>query len=157
MGKSGPETGKKGHAAKLRDSFNEKTNACLGKSIANKTTGIEASFSTESQKEIRSRVQNSKDNGFTISEHFEMANQIIDLFKNASLEKEHGDIKHGRPDLIIERFLSREKTLSTGKKVKGCITIKHSLHPDGRIIYSLEVMDTKKALEQTRAKGQRQK
>ena len=61
------------------------------------------------------------------------------------------------PDLIIERFLSREKTLSTGKKVKGCITIKHSLHPDGRIIYSLEVMDTKKALEQTRAKGQRQK
>ena len=36
MGKSGPETGKKGHAAKLRDSFNEKTNACLGKSIANK-------------------------------------------------------------------------------------------------------------------------
>lgn len=148
---------KKGHAAKLRESFNEKTDAYLGKAISNKATGAEASFSSESQKEVRSRTQNSKDNGFTIGEHFEMANQIIDLFENATLVKEHEDTKHGRPDLRIERFLSSEKTLSTGKKVKGCITVKHSLKPDGRIIYSLEVMDTKKALEQTRAKGQRQK
>lgn len=145
---------KKGHAAKLRDSFNEKTNAYLGKSISNKATGIEATFSSESQKEVRSRTQNSKDNGFTIGEHFEMANQIIDLFENATLEKVHDDVKHGNPELKIERFLSKEKTLSSGKSVRACITVKHSLDKDCRNLYSLEVMDTKKALEQTRAKGQ---
>lgn len=151
---SGEGTVKKGHAAKLRESFNEKTDAYLGKSIKNKSAGVEASFSSESQKEVRSRTQNSKANGFTIGEHFEMANQIIDLFENATLEKVHDDVKHGNPEIKIERFLSKEKSLSSGKKVKACITVKLSLDKDSRTLYSLEVMDTKKALEQTRAKGQ---
>ena len=54
----------------------------------------------------------------------------------------------------IERFLSKEVTLKSGKKVQACITVKHTLSKDGRTIYSIEAMDIKNALEKTRAKGQ---
>lgn len=67
--------------------------------------------------------------------------------------REHGDTKNNKPDLRIERYLSGEATLTTGKKARGCITVKHSLSSGGRYIYALEVMDTKNAFEKTRAKG----
>lgn len=144
----------KGVAAKLRDEFTENTKKYLDKDFSNKTTGIKARFSKESQKEIKSRVNNSKENGFTIQEHFEVANQIKELFENATLEKEHADTKHNEKNVRIERFLSQPVKLKTGKVVRACITVKHSLDKDGRNIYSLEAMDIKNALEKTRAKGQ---
>ena len=76
---------KNGYAKRLRNSFNENTKDYLGKSIQNKSTGIEAFFSSTTQRELRSQLNDSKRNGFTIGEHFEMANQIIDLFENAVL------------------------------------------------------------------------
>ena len=144
---------KKGYAQRLRNAFNENTKAYLGKSIQNKSTGIEAYFSSTTQRELRSQLNDSKRNGFTIGEHFEMANQIIDLFENADFVKVHDDVKHHDEGLKIERFLSEEIILHSGKKVRACITVKHSLVKEIRNLYSLEVMDTKKALEQTRAKG----
>ena len=143
-----------GVAKKLRDNFNNITEKYLNTNFTNKATGIEATFSKESQHEIRSNVTNSKQNGFTIQEHFEVANQIKELFEGATLEKEHEDTKHNQPDVRIERFLSKEITLKSGKKVRACITVKHSLDKNGRNIYSLETMDIKNALEKTRAKGQ---
>ncbi|MDD6485876.1 MAG: hypothetical protein PUF61_02885 [Spirochaetales bacterium] len=65
--------------------------------------------------------------------------------------------KSHKAEIKIERFLSKEKTLRSGKKVKACITVKHSLDKKSRNLYSLEMIDTKKALGQARAKGQRQK
>ncbi|MGF7108254.1 hypothetical protein [Treponema pedis] len=144
----------KGQAARLREKFNQITNQYVGKTIKNEASGIEAVFSKESQKEIRSRTQNTKDNGFSLQEHFEVANQVIELFKGARLENRHDDIKNNEKDVKIERFLSKEVVLQSGKKVRACITVKHSLDKNGRIIYSLETMDIKNALEKTRAKGQ---
>lgn len=77
--------GGKGYAAKLREAFNKRTRAYLGKDIANKRTGNKAVFSGKSQGEIRSNVGNSKGNGFTIAEHFEMAMQIKNLSKTPPL------------------------------------------------------------------------
>ena len=145
---------KKGVAARLRDEFTENTNKYLDHSFKNNATGIEAKFSKESQKELKSRTDNTKSNGFTLKEHFEVANQIKELFENATLENTHDDTKHGENNVKIERFLSKEITLKSGKKAQACITVKHSLDKDGRIIYSLEAMDIKNALEKTRAKGQ---
>lgn len=144
----------KGYTAQLRDIFSENTKPCLGQKITNNSSGIQAVFSKESQKEIRSRLQNSKVNGFTVGEHFEVANHIIDYYKEATLIVTHDDFKHGNAEIKIERFLTNPIKLSTGKETKACITVKNSLDKNMRNLYSIELMDKKKALEQTRAKGQ---
>lgn len=120
----------------------------------NKATGISASFTGKSQKELRSRTINTKENGFTLQEHFEAANQIKELFENSELIKEHKDLKHNDENLRIERFLSQTIKLKSGKEARACITVKHTLNVNGRLVYSLEAMDIKNALAKTRAKGQ---
>lgn len=146
-----------GHAKRLRDNFKKATAELVGTQLKNESTGTQARFTSGSRKELSSRTINSKENGFTLAEHFEAINKIDELFKNATLEKVHDDIKNGKPDIKIERFLSKEIELSTGKTARACITVKHTqdINRDIRTIYSLELMDTKKALEQTRAKGKR--
>ena len=142
-----------GYAVRLRNAFYKNTDKYLWKEITNKKTGIEAVFSPTSQKELGSRTVNTKLNGFTLSEHFEVANQIIELFENADFVVEHEDFKNNRPDLKIERFLSQEVTLKSGKKVQACITIKRSLDKDYRNIYSIEAIDIKEALDKTKNKA----
>ena len=154
---AGGDSGKKlGAAAKLRDEFNRNTRKYLNTDFKNKSTGINARFSNESQREIRSNIYNSKMNGFTIQEHFEVANQIKELFEDSELVKEHSDTKHNQPNVKMERFLSKPLKLKSGKEARACITVKHSLDKNGHNIYSLETMDIKNALEKTRAKGQPQ-
>lgn len=151
---NGDSEKKQGAAAKLRDEFNRNTSKYLNTDFRNKTTGISASFTGKSQKELRSRTINTKENGFTLQEHFEVANQIKELFENSELIKEHKDIKHNDENLRIERFLSQPIKLKSGKEARACITVKHTLNVNGRLVYSLEAMDIKNALEKTRAKGQ---
>lgn len=139
---------------KLRTTFNEKTNRYIGKTITNKATGRSVVFSKTSQKDVRSHTDNSViNNGFTPYEHFEVANQVIELFQNATLENEHADTKNDDKNVLVERFLSQPVTLKSGKEVQACITVKHSLNPDGRRIYAIEAIEIKEALEKTRAKG----
>lgn len=145
-----------GAAAKLRADFSKNTDKYLNKPFTNKSTGTQAMFTKKSQDELRSRTSNTKENGFTIQQHFEVANQIKELFEDADLIKEHEDTKHGDKNLRIERFLSKPLTLKSGDEVQACITVKHVLNPDGRSIYSIEAMDIKNALDKTRAKGQHQ-
>ena len=145
---------KKGVAAKLRDEFNKNTAQYIDKDFVNKKYGIKARFSKTSQAELRSRTDHTKENGFTLPEHFEVANQIKELFENAHFRREHDDTKNGEKDLKIERFLSMPIQLKSGKKARALITVKHSLDKDGHNIYSIEAMDIKNALEKTRAKGQ---
>ena len=142
-----------GIAKQLREKFNSITNEYIGTKFVNKKTGIKAEFSTTSQRELRSKLDNSKKNGFTIQEHFELANKIKELFEGASLEKKHKDDKNNDENVNIERFLSEPVVLSSGKKVQACITVKHIIDRDGHYMYSLETMDIKNALEKTRAKG----
>ena len=155
-GEAGTEPKKKGVAAKLRDEFNKNTDKYLNTDFTNKSSGIKAAFTGKSQQELRSRTDHTKKNGFTIQEHFEVANQIKELFENAHLIKEHDDVKHNDDNLKIERYLSRPILLKSGKKARACITVKHTLDKDGRLVYSIEAMDIKNALEKTRAKGQHQ-
>lgn len=145
---------KQGAAAKLRNEFNRNTSKYLNTDFRNKATGISASFTGKSQKELRSRTINTKENGFTLQEHFEAANQIKELFENSELIKEHKDLKHNDENLRIERFLSQTIKLKSGKEARACITVKHTLNVNGRLVYSLEAMDIKNALAKTRAKGQ---
>lgn len=152
--RNGDSEKKQGAAAKLRDEFNRNTNKYLNTDFRNKSTGINARFSNESQREIRSRTNNTKENGFTLQEHFEVANQIKELFEDSELIKEHSDTKHNQTNVRIERFLSQPIKLKSGKEARACITVKHSLDRNGHNIYSLEAMDIKNALEKTRAKGQ---
>lgn len=151
---NGDSEKKQGAAAKLRDEFNRNTSKYLNTDFRNKSTGINARFSNESQREIRSRTNNTKENGFTLQEHFEVANQIKELFEDSELIKEHSDTKHNQTNVRIERFLSQPIKLKSGKEARACITVKHSLDRNGHNIYSLEAMDIKNALEKTRAKGQ---
>ncbi len=153
-GEKEEEPKKKGVAAKLRKDFDENTKKYLNTDFKNASTGIAARFSTESQKELKSRTVNSKENGFTLQEHFEMANQIKKLFENADLIKEHPDGKHGEKNVKIKRFLSKPTKLKSGKTAQACITVKYSIDKNKHLVYSLEAMDIKNALEKTRAKGQ---
>ena len=148
-----------GYAVRLRNAFYKNTDKYLWKEITNKKTGIEAVFSSTSQKELGSRTVNTKLNGFTLSEHFEVANQIIKLFENADLIVEHGDLKNGEKGIRMERFLSQEVTLKSGQKVQACITVKRTLgdalkqKEDYRNIYAIEAIDIKEALDKTKDKA----
>ena len=153
-GENKEEPKKLGVAAKLRKEFDENTKKYLNTNFKNASTGISADFSTESQKELRSMTTDSKKNGFTLQEHFEMANQIKELFENADLIKEHPDGKHGDKNVRIKRFLSKPVKLKSGKIAQACITVKYTIDKNKHTVYSLEAMDIKNALEKTRAKGQ---
>lgn len=153
-GEKKEEPKKLGVAAKLRKDFDENTKKYLNTDFKNASTGINARFSTESQKELRSMTIDSKKNGFTLQEHFEMANQIKKLFENADLIKEHPDGKHGDKNVRIKRFLSKAVKLKSGKIAQACITVKYTIDKNKHLVYSLEAMGIKNALEKTRAKGQ---
>lgn len=51
----------------------------------------------------------------------------------------------------MERFLSKEIKLKSGRTTKACITIKDDSKQ--KSIYSLELMNPKTALEQVKKKG----
>ena len=105
----------------------------------NKKTGIEANLSEKSVNKISSEkaIEKSKANGFTVEEHFEVAERIAELYENADLAETSPD-KKGSLDLkSIKRFDS-EVTLSDGKKAVAHITVKESVQ-NGYKIYSVEV------------------
>jgi len=51
----------------------------------------------------------------------------------------------------MERFLSKEIKLKSGRKTKSCITVKDDSKQ--KSIYSLELMKPETALEQVKKKG----
>ena len=51
----------------------------------------------------------------------------------------------------MERFLSKEISLTTGRKTRVCTTIKDGAGK--KSIYSIELMNPKTALEKVRKKG----
>ena len=91
-------------------------------------------------------INKSKNNGFTIEEHFEVASQITELFKNANLVKTSPD-KKGSENLISIKRFDCNTNLLNGKKVTAHITVKESLQ-HGHKIYSIEVMNLKEKSDQ---------
>lgn len=137
-----------GYANKKREALFEKLKTSLGK-IVNKSTGIEANLSKKSLDKMTSAkaLEKSKNNGFTLDEHFEFAEQIKSLYENAILIASHGNLKNPNdPNVIsIKRFLSQSK-LKSGKEADILITVKESI-ANGHKIYSIELDEINKASE----------
>lgn len=134
----------------MRRGFDSRTKKYIGKEIKNKN-GKSAVFTKVSQREIKSNLKHSKENGFSVKEHFEIANKVISVYKGSDFIKRHGDKKNGTKDVFMERFLSREISLSTGNKTRVCTTIKDAFGK--KSIYSIELMKPDTAMEQTKKKG----
>lgn len=145
---------KQGYTSKLRTELKQNLKESLGLH-KNKKTGIEANLSGKSVDKMSSdkAIEKSKVNGFSVDEHFEVANKIVELYENADLVETSPD-KNGSANLLsIKRFDCSVK-LSNGKEAIAHITVKES-RQDGHKIYSVEVMDLeqKKSRSQTNGAG----
>lgn len=139
-GNGGEKSMKKGYTSRLRDDLKNNLRDSFGLHI-NKKTGIVANLSGDSVNKMGSEkaIEKSKANGFSVEEHFEVANRIVELYENADLKETRPD-KNNSPDLkSIKRFDS-EVALKSGKKAIAHITVKESVL-NGHKIYSVEVMD----------------
>ena len=92
-------------------------------------------------------LEKSKNNGFTLDEHFEFAEQIKTLYENAILIAAHGNLKNpADPNVVsMKRFLAQSK-LKNGKNADILITVKESI-ANGHRIYSIELDEINKASE----------
>ena len=136
---------KQGYTSKLRENLKNNLKGSLGVHT-NKKTGIEANLSGDSINKMGSEkaIEKSKVNGFSVDEHFEVANRIVELYENADLTETKPD-KNNSPDLkSIKRFDS-DVTLKNGKEAVAHITVKESVM-NGHKIYSVEVMDLEKKI-----------
>mgnify|MGYP007038453480 FL=1 len=141
----------KGYANFKRAELFEKLKTSLGK-VKNKKTGIEAVLSKKSLEKMTSAkaIEKSKQNGYSLDEHFEMAEKIIELFECAELIASHPDLKNpDDPNIIsIKRFASAAE-LSNRAKSEVLITVKESI-ANGHHIYSIELFKINKASEKFR-------
>ena len=130
------------HAQYLRKELSKILKPQYGK-YTNKSTGIEANLNGRSLKKLGSdkAIEKTKANGFTITEHFEGAVRIADLFQKAKLIENRPDREWHRNILSIKRFTARFKT-SSGRNAKAFITVKESVQ-NGHTIYSLELFSLK--------------
>lgn len=137
---------KTGYTAKLRKNLEENLRPFFNKPILNKNTNIKAFLSKKSVEKIGSAkaIEKSKNNGFTVKQHFVVANNIITLFENSSLVSSTPDNKGNKNLLSIKRF-SITTILENKEKAHVYITVKESVEK-GHRIYSVEVMDIKKRL-----------
>lgn len=139
---------KGGYANRKREELFQKLKTTLGK-IVNKSTGIEANLSKKSLDKMTSAkaLEKSKNNGFTLDEHFEFAEQIKTLYENAILVAAHGNLKNpADPNVVsMKRFLAQSK-LKNGKDADILITVKESI-ANGHRIYSIELDEINKASE----------
>ena len=139
---------KKGYANYRRAALFEKLKTSLGP-IKNISTGISAILSKKSLEKMTSAkaIEKSKANGFSLDEHFEIAEDIIALFKKARLIMSHADLKNPNdPNIIsIKRFAS-DAELKSGKASEVLLTVKESVS-NGHHIYSIELFRINKASE----------
>ena len=131
---------KQGYTSKLRKDLKNNLQDSLGLH-KNKKTGIEANLSGDSINKMGSEkaIEKSKANGFSVDEHFEVANKIVELYENADLTKTRPD-KNNSPDLKSIKHFDSEATLRSGEKAIAHITVKESV-VNGHKIYSVEVMN----------------
>ena len=142
---------KTGYASYKRKMLFEKLKPVLGK-ITNISTKIEANLSKKSLDKMTSAkaLEKSKANGFTLDEHFELAEKIKPLYETAVLVSVHRNLKNPNdPNVVsIKRFIS-PAILKSGKKADVLITVKESI-ANGHKIYSIELDEINKASERFR-------
>ena len=142
------EPKKQGYANYKRTELLTILKPILGK-LTNISTGIEASLTKHSISKMTSAkaLEKSKNNGFSLAEHFELAAKIKPLYESAVLVAAHGNLKNpDDPNVVsIKRFVSAA-ILNSGKKADVLITVKESI-ANGHRIYSIELDEINKASE----------
>ena len=137
-----------GYTYYKRKELFEKLKPVLGK-LCNIQTGIEANLSKHSIDKMTSSkaLEKSKNNGFSVQEHFELASKIKPLYESAILVTSHANLKNPNdPNVVsIKRFVSAA-ILQSGKKADVLITVKESI-ANGHRIYSIELEQINKASE----------
>lgn len=130
------------HAQFLRNGLARVLKGQFG-AYRNEDSGIEANLNGRSLKKLGSdkAIEKSKANGFTISEHFEAAAKIRELYIKAKLVETSPDKKGSAQILSIKRFVA-PFTLKSGRKATAYITVKESID-SGHKIYSVELMEQK--------------
>ncbi|WP_288621113.1 hypothetical protein [uncultured Treponema sp.] len=84
-------------------------------------------------------------NGFTPEEHFDAAERVVDLYKNAELKLTHPD-KDNDPNIISIKRFNQIFITCNHQKARAWITVKESKQ-HGHRLYSIEVMEIEKAGE----------
>ena len=132
------KTQERQHIGALRTSLKEALKPYINKEIVNKTTGISAQISTTGINKIASKmaVDKSVANGFTRDEHFAAAQDLKNLFENATKKTSYADKKHSKDVLSMHRFFT--PITINNKKAQAKMTIKESVEYGNRI-YSLEL------------------
>ena len=112
--------------------------------IENKTIGT-TKISKHSVGKLGSdkALDKSMANGFTPEEHFDAAERVVDLYRNAELKKTHPD-KNGDPNILSIKRLNQPFTTCRNQKARAWITVKKSKQ-HGHRLYSIEVMEIEKA------------
>lgn len=137
--KTGTTEYKTSHSKYLREELSKTLKPQFGV-YTNKETGINAHLNGRSLKKLASdkAINKSKENGFTITEHFEGASKITELYQKAKLIESAQDKKGSNNIISIKRFIAPFKT-SMGKNAKAYITVKESKQ-NGHTIYSVELI-----------------
>lgn len=82
-------------------------------------------------------------NGFSADEHFDAAERVVDLYKNAKLKETKPD-DEGDPNIASIKRFEQPFTTCDNHKARAWITVKESTY-HGHRLYSIEVMELEKA------------
>ena len=132
------KTQERQHIGALRTSLKEALKPYINKEIVNKATGISAQISSTGINKIASKmaVDKSIANGFTRDEHFAAAQDLKNLFENATKKTSYTDKKHSKDILSMHRFFTQ--ITINNKQAQAKMTLKESIEYGNRI-YSLEL------------------
>lgn len=89
-------------------------------------------------------IQKSLNNGFSEIEHFSVALEIVMLYENATLKEIQPDLKHGKDNVQIPRYIIKIKL--GNKKALVLITLKETISGKykGSRLYSVELQEIAK-------------
>lgn len=132
-----------GDKAFLRENLKEVLGGYKGRDIVNSKYGTVAQISKNGIQKISSdaTIAKSVANGFTIDGHFALARQLLKLFESATFSSSKVDERSDNGDIDIERHLSQNIKLPSGKYAQAKITVKWIRPISGRRIYSIEAIE----------------
>lgn len=122
----------------LRDMLKNKLSFILKKDITNKETGLTGIITEAERNKISSSkaVNKSIKNGFSKEEHFKVAEDIKNIFENASLIQKHNDYKNRKNILAVYRF-SKSVNINN-KEANAKITLLEKMEGKNKI-YTIEL------------------
>ncbi|MGX3046147.1 LPD3 domain-containing protein, partial [Helicobacter sp. T3_23-1056] len=129
----------KQHIRELRTKARNAINTIINQQIINKNDGRVAQISVNGRDKILSgeALKKSIVNGFSKEEHFNTAQKLKELYKNAILQNSHKDTK-SKDIKQTHRYLAN--TIINNKEAQALLTIREVIEHGNRI-YSLELQE----------------